>query len=207
MPSSRTLQLLTVAAMAATATGCAKRLPLTPKELDRVKTEAGVQPLRVYTSKHVIARYRDANTAQQYTVEKKIQETSSGADNEEFTRRDDSGLILKIDELNGDPALWVTFDARFSKPEDAMIFVQSGDGIFRLNHVPEREGFRPPEVFRQRTCKKCKMKNGRMKSLAEANDVLLIKKKSGKLLTIDLQVKKVVSDRVKTKRRRAGGID
>jgi hypothetical protein len=46
-----------------------------------------------------------------------------------------------------------------------------------------------------------------MRSLAEANDVLLVKKKSGKLLTIELQVKKIIDSRTRTRTRRAGGVD
>jgi len=204
---SRTLGWLVVTALALAAPACAKRLPLTPKELEKVETEAGIQPLRVYVSKHVIARYRDENTAKQYQVEKKIRESSDSALTEEATHRDDSGLILKIGEVNGDTALWVTFDRRFDKPEDAMVFVQGSDGVFRLNTVPKRAGFVEPEVFRARTCKKCRLAPGKMRSLAEANDVLLVKKKNGKILTVDLQVKKVISDRTRKSRRRAGGID
>jgi hypothetical protein len=34
-----------------------------------------------------------------------------------------------------------------------------------------------------------------------------VKKQSGKILTIELQVKKIITDRQRTRRRRAGGVD
>ncbi len=188
--------------------GCAKRLPLSTAELERVKTEAGVQPLRVYVSKKIVPVYREARIDEQYEVNKNIRESSStGAVREDVTRNT-SGLILKVGELNGETALWVTFSPRYNKPEDALVFVQGGDGLFRLHEVPEREGFKHIGTwvaFRRFAGRKLKL--GKMRSLAEPNDVMLLKKSSGKIVTIDLQVKKITSDRSRTRSRKAEGID
>lgn len=189
------------------AAGCAKRLPLTPKELERVKTEAGVQPLRVYTSKKLINIRYEANVEQEFNVDKRIQQSSDRVEDKELVTKNTSGLILKLGEINGATAAWVTFDPRFDKPEDVMVFVQTEDGRFRLATVPERKGFDKATSYRGCKCKRRKMKLGKLRSLAEANDVLLVKKKNGKILTIELQVKKIIDDRTRTRTRRLEGID
>jgi hypothetical protein len=187
--------------------GCAKRLPLTDKELEKVKTEAGIAPLRVYVSKKLLSLYNEANVDQDFSVQKTIRESSDRDALKAIVAKDTSGLIVKIDEVNGATALWVTFFPQYDKPEDAMIFVQNEDGLFRLNHVPDRKGFAPARNFRGCKCKKRFLKPGKMRSLAEQNDVLLVKKNSGKILTIDLQVKKIIDNRTRTRTQRAGGID
>jgi hypothetical protein len=193
--------------LALSAAGCAKRLPLTEKELERIKTESGVQPLRVYTSKKLINIRNEANVDEKYQVQKRIQESSDRLQDKELITKDTSGIILKLGEVNGSTAAWVTFDPRYDKPEDAMVFVQGDDGTFRLSTVPERKGFEAAQPYRGCKCKRRLLKPGKMKSLAEANDVLLVKKKNGKILTIELQVKKIIDDRTRTRTRRVEGID
>jgi hypothetical protein len=196
------------AALVATAgPGCAKRLPLTPVELEKVKTEAGIQPLRVYASKKVFALSAFEQKNQEYTVQKVIVESERSAADKYLITRNDSGLILKIGEQNGANALWVTFDPRYPKPEDALVFVQTEDGKYRLHSVAKRPGFTEPTTYVTWVKPRRRMKLGKMRSLAEANDVLLVKKKSGKLLTIELQVKKIIDTRTRTRTRRAGGVD
>src|SRR5215204_5373279 len=85
--------------------GCAKRLPLTPSELEKVKTEAGIQPLRVYTSQKLIALSAFEQKNQQYDVDKVIVESERSAADKYLISRNDSGLILKIGEQNGANAL------------------------------------------------------------------------------------------------------
>jgi hypothetical protein len=187
--------------------GCAKRLPLQTKELERIKTEAGIAPLRVYLSKRVVAHYSEANVAEDYKVQKTIRESSDSSGYDDKVTNNTSGLILKIDELNGATALWVTFDPHYDKVEDAMIFVMGDDGLFRLNHVPERKNFSAPTSYRGCKCERTKLKTGKMRSLAEQNDVLLLKKPSGKILTVDLQVKKIIDNRSRNRSRRVQGID
>ncbi len=207
IPGLRCTGLATLFLVAVASAGCAKRLPLTSKELERIKTEAGVQPLRVYTSKKLLNFRSEANVDEQYDVRKTITESSSGVQDKELIKRDLPGLILKLDELNGAAAAWVTFDPRYDKPEDAMIFVQGDDGLFRLNSVPDLKGFSKARSYRGCKCKRRQLKTGKMKSLAEPNDVLLVKKKNGKILTIELQVKKIIDDRTRTRTRRLEGID
>jgi hypothetical protein len=187
--------------------GCARRLPLTPTELAKVQTEAGIQPLRVYTSDKLLALSAFEQKNQQYDVNKVIVESERTAADKYVVSRNDSGLILKIGEQNGATALWVTFDPRYPKPEDALLFVQTEDGRYRLHSVPKRAGFTEPTVYHRSANKRRRMKLGKMRSLAEANEVLLLKKRNGKIVTIELQVKKIIESRDRSRTRRAGGVD
>lgn len=192
---------------AAMTSGCAKRLPLTPKELERVQTEAGVNPLRVYTERRMVALYDEAGVEQAYDVNRKIREGSDKEQEKVVTTRNTAGLILKIEELNSRPLLWVTFDATCKDPACAYGFVQTEDKRYRLITSPPMEGFAQARVYRHCVWKKRRLKHAKLSSLAEANEVYLVKKRNGKILTMELEVKKVLDNSTKTRTRRSRGID
>jgi hypothetical protein len=194
-------------ALALAASGCAKRYRLNPQELDRVKTEAGVQPLRVYTSKRLVTLYDEANVQDRFQVQKKIKESEDKDRIKEVITKNTAGLILAIEELNGAPLLWVTFDPRCGDKDCAYGFVETEDRGYRMVEIPEREGFEDPRSFRGIKWKKRRLRLGKLASLAEANEVYLVKKRNGKILTVDLEVKKIVDKRVRTQRQRQRGID
>lgn len=195
------------AAALLTAGGCAKRLPLVPAELERVQTEAGVQPLRVYPSKKLISLYAAKAVDEQFRVERDIRESERREQLKKIVTKNTPGLILKIEEFNGMPLLWVTFEPSCDDTPCAYGFVQTEDGKYRLITVPERDGYEAPRSFRGLVWKRRKLKPGKMKSLAEANEVMLVKKKNGKILTVDLTVKKVVDERTRTRTERSRGIE
>jgi hypothetical protein len=200
--------LLPVLALVGSASGCAKRFALEPKELEKVQTEAGVQPLRVYTSERLVTTWIEGNANEQFEVDRQIREASARLRIKNVTTKTDSGLILKIEELNGMPLLWVTFSATCNAPECAFGFVQTEDGLYRLFKSPPLEGYAEPTNYYKWLWKKYRvMKLGKLKSLGEANDVLVNKKRNGKLRTIHLEVIKVVDDRTRTRTRRSGGVD
>jgi hypothetical protein len=116
-------------------------------------------------------------------------------------------LILKIEELNGKPLLWVTFDSECKVPECAYGFVETEDKQYRLITVPPREGYAKARAYRHCVWKKRRLRRGKLASLAEANEVYLVKKRNGKILTIELEVKKVVDNRTRTRTRRSRGIE
>jgi len=60
--------------------------------------------------------------------------------------------------------------------------------MFRLIEVGKRDGYKDPKSFY--VSEKKPLKPGKLKSLAEKNDVLLWKNKRDKLFTIDVVVKK-----------------
>jgi hypothetical protein len=188
--------------------GCAKRLALEPKELEKVQSEAGVQPLRVYVSERLVTTWVEGQVNEQFEVDRQIREASARLRIKNVTTKSDSGLILKIEELNGMPLLWVTFSASCNQPECAFGFVQTEDGLYRLFKSPPLEGYADPANYYKWLWKKYRtMKLGKMKSLGEANDVLVNKRRNGKLRTIHLEVIKVIDDRTRTRTRRSGGVD
>jgi hypothetical protein len=186
--------------------GCARRFYLEPKELEKVQTEAGVQPLRVYTHRKLIAIYDESDKDETFRVEREIKESARNQQVKKIITRNTAGLILKIDESNGMPLLWVTFDPSCTEVDCAFGFVQAEDGRYRLHTVPKREGYEDARAFRHCVWKKRRLKPGKMSSLAEANEVYLVKKRNGKILTIDLDVKKKVDRRTQTDTERSRGI-
>jgi hypothetical protein len=190
------------------ASGCAKRFVLKPDELEKVKTQSGVDPLRVYVSERLVTTWVEGQVDEQFEVDRQIREASARLRIKNVTTKTDSGLILKIEDLNGMPLLWVTFSATCNKPECAFGFVQTEDGLYRLFKSPPLEGYADPANYYKWLWKKYRvMKLGKMASLGEANDVLVNKKRNGKLRTIHLEVIKVVDDRTRTRTRRSGGVD
>jgi hypothetical protein len=186
--------------------GCARRFYLQPKELEKVQTQAGVQPLRVYTHRRLIALYDEKDVDEKFRVEREIKESARNEQVKKIITRNTAGLILKIDESNGMPLLWVTFDPGCTETDCAFAFAQAEDGRYRLHSVPTRMGYKDPRSFRAIVWKKRRLRPGKMSSLAEANDVYLVKKRNGKILTIDLDVKKKVDRRTQTDTERSRGI-
>jgi hypothetical protein len=84
-------------------------------------------------------------------------------------------------------------------------FVQTEANVFRLTAVPEHDGYREPKVYFRREPKK-KMELGKLRSLAEKNNVYVFKKKNGKVRTIDLTVKKRTDNDRKVDVIRDGGV-
>ncbi|WP_266222278.1 hypothetical protein [Paraliomyxa miuraensis] len=206
----RSAAVLLAAFTLAAAGGCAKRFALKPEELEKVKTqtEGSVDPLRVYTSERLVTVYVEGQANEQFEVDRQIREASARLRIKNVTTKTDSGLILKIEELNGMPLLWVTFSADCRDPACAFGFVQTEDNLYRLFKSPPLEGYtEPANFYKWFWKKKRRMKPGKMKSLGEANDILLNKKRNGKLRTIYLEVIKVVDDRTRTRTRRSGGVD
>lgn len=171
-----------------------------------MQTEAGVQPLRVYTHRRLMTVYDEADVDETFKVQRDIIESSRGEQYKKKITHNTAGLILKIDESNGMPLAWVTFDPSCTTIDCAWGFVQGEDGLFRLMVVPERKGFKPGRAFSRIVWKKRRLRPNKMQSLAEANDVYLVKKQSGKIITVYLDVKKVIDRRTRTKTEKAQGI-
>lgn len=204
--TTKTLGTLLVGGLLLGGSGCARRFALKPKELERVQTEAGVQPLRVYTHRRLVALYDESDVDEKFQVQRDIVESARNEQKKKVITRNTAGLILKIEESNGQPLVWVTFDPGCTTVECAWGFVEGADGYFRLMTVPDREGYKKARAFRAIVWKKRRLKPGKMRSLAEPNDVYLVKKKNGKILTMYLDVKKVIDRRTNTQTEKAKGI-
>lgn len=196
-----------LAVASTSATGCAKRTPLNPGELEKVKTKEQLTNLRVYTERKLIVLYDESAVGREFSVDGAITEESDKVVDKRTTTRNTRGLILKIDELNGKPLLYVTFDPACRDEKCAYRFVETEDGHYRLSTLADREGYNNPRAYRACVWKKRKLKLGKLASLAEANEVYLVKKNNGKLLTMELQVKKKGGDRTTTRGGRNRGIE
>ena len=100
--------MIAIAAALLAVSGCRKRFPLTPSELERVQTQAGVQPLRVYTDKKLFSVYPPDNRYETFAVEREIKESSRQQDLKKIVTKNTAGVILKIEDRNGMPLIWVT---------------------------------------------------------------------------------------------------
>ncbi|EDM78079.1 hypothetical protein PPSIR1_23719 [Plesiocystis pacifica SIR-1] len=202
----RTLSVLALSLGLSTTTGCAKRLRLTPAEFERIdKQEQAVDDLRVFVSKKLIVIYEEAGDDEDYDVNKTI--TESNEDNllKVIIAKNTRGVIVDTDQKNGAPLMWVTFTSSCKDKDCAYGFVQAEDGVFRLAVMPEREGYKPPRAYYINHPKR-QMEPGKLKSLAEKNDVYLWKNKRGKVFSIDLIVKKRKVNKTDTKVIRDEGI-
>ncbi len=206
---------LTLLGFSVAAAGCIKRIPLTSKELAevQVKDAKDFGSLRVYTERKLLVDWvykeQSGKGVQGVQDEKKgiIGETGSEEKIEHRIKRSRRGKIIKIDELNGRTILYVTFASRCGDPKCAYGFVETDDGKYRLNKLPERSEGYHASVWRSCVWKKRKMSMGKRASLAEPNEVWLVKKGNGKLLTMELDVKKQVKTRKQVIREEQDGID
>jgi hypothetical protein len=204
----RVLKALSVFALSVgllSSTSCAKRLVLTPGEFERIdKREQAVEALRVYVNKRLIVVYEADDRGATYEIDRTINTSQDRQLLRVIISRQTMGQIIDSQDSNGAPQLWVTYSSRCKDKDCAYGFVQTEDGVFRLNKVPEREGYLEPKAY-FRTEKK-QMTQGKLASLAEKNNVYLFKKKNGKIRTIDLIVKKRTDNQRQVDTIRDGGV-
>ncbi len=202
----RTLGVLALTFGLLASPGCARRLELSPAEFERIDVrEQATEELRVYVSRKLIVVYEELGEGESYEVNKTITEASEERLLKYIIAKNTKGLILEKDERNGAPLLWVAFEASCKDRSCAYGFVQTEDGVFRLTEIPKREGYKQPVAY-YKTEKK-QLKFGKLKSLAEKNDVFLWKNKKDKIFTVDLVVKKRAKKKRETDVIRGGGVD
>lgn len=179
---------------------------MTPAEYERIeKRERATEDLRVYVSKKLVVLYELSDDAATYEVDRTINTSSEQNLLRVIIAKNTKGLIIDAEEKNGAPLLWVTFNSKCKDKDCAFGFVQTEDGVFRLHSVPEREGYKKPKAYFKN--EKKDMKLGKLKSLAEKNDVFLWKNPRDKIFTIDLIVKKRTDTKRKVETERGTGVD
>lgn len=195
--------------LALVAGGCARRLDLTPAELSRIEARDGdLKTIRVFPNKKLLSLYREDEVAQTYEVNKrKVTERGAYRPLERIIARKTPGKVVARTELNGMPVLWVAYDRDCADTTCAYGFVLTELGRYMLYQVPDRKGFQTPTNFRRNKFKRNKLKMTKQRSLAEANEVFAVTRKSGKVLTIDLQIRKDVYRPTRADVERAGGAD
>jgi len=195
--------------LALVASGCARRLDLTPAELSRIEARDGdLKTIRVFPNKKLLSEYAQDEVAQTYEVNKrKVTERGAYRPLERIIARKTPGKVVARTELNGMPVLWVAYDKGCEDTTCAYGFVLTELGRYMLYQVPDRKGFQTPNNFRRNKFKRNKLKMTKQRSLAEANEVFAVTRKSGKVLTVDLQIRKDVYRPTRADVERAGGAD
>lgn len=187
-------------------TGCARRLRLSPEEYERIDTrEQAVDALRVYVSKKLVVIYEEDIDDEEYEVNKNVTESSDERRLKRIISKRTPGLVVDKEDRNGAPVLWVSFSNDCKDKTCAYGFAQTEDGMFRLLEVGDRAGYKEPVSYF--VSEKKPLKLGKLKSLAEKNDVLLWKNKRDKLFTIDVVIKKRNVKKRETDVIRDGGVD
>lgn len=183
---------------------CAARYQLRDPELQEARDQGSLEHLRVYPSHRTITVH-DEDAAKSVTVSRQIRQRSNRARRKRILTLQTAGAVVGEDMLNGVPLLWVTFDARCLEPVCAYGFVRTEDGRFRLVHVPEREGFLAPKVYRGCTLKRHRMKRGNLRALSEANQVYRFIRRRGPQ-SVFLEVKKDIRNRVRGRAEHEPGV-
>jgi hypothetical protein len=195
---------IAVVMFAVCAEGCARRQGLTAGELAQLDRRAAADDVRVYVSKRLIAEYPELAREHTMAVDREIRVRTRERPLREIVGRGTAGQVVGRDAMHGAPRLWVAFAAGCEVSECAYGFVQTEDGQFRLASLPRRAEYREPAGYRGGVRSKRRLQPGRRESLAEANEVLVVRR-GEKALTIDLEVKKDSRERRRARVVRASG--
>ncbi|MBK8236754.1 MAG: hypothetical protein IPK74_14480 [Deltaproteobacteria bacterium] len=183
---------------------CAARYQLRDADLREAREQDSLGRLRVYPSNRLVSVY-DEDASRTVTVSSEIRQRTNRLKYERVLSTQIDGAIVEEAELNGVPLLWVTFDRGCLEAACAYGFVRTEDGRYRLLHVPEREGFQAPKVFRGCTLRRHRMSRGNLHALAEANQVYRYVRRRGPK-TVFLEVRKDIRKRTKGRRDRDRGV-
>jgi hypothetical protein len=197
----KTLGVLALSVGLLTSTGCARRLVLSPQEFEFIEKQKNArEDLRVYVSKKLVILYELEDEHKTYDVAGDVSTSATQNILRVIIGKNTQGKVLETENKNGAPLLWVTFNSKCRDKDCAFAFVQTDDGVFRLHSAPRRDRYKAPTAYFK--SEKKQMKLGKLKSLAEKNDVFLWKNPRDKIFTIDLIIKKrnVTKKRVETER-------
>lgn len=197
--------------------GCARRFDLTPAELARVEAvdpkapldrPAPAEPaaggeavarrprpelgqLRIYLSRRLRSYYAQEAVPVEYKVNtRKLSERGAHRPRVRKIGRRVPGMVIAEDTQGEMRRLWVTFSRACDRPACAYAFVETELGRYSLVVVPLLDTYKEPRSYRRTRLRRNLLRLSRQRSLAEANEVLAAVRKSKKVLTIDLQVRK-----------------
>lgn len=177
------------------ANGCAAREYLTgPMFAEIIERNPRLRGLRVYPSSKFVVRYvRELGEDLSVASEQGAIRTDYRARIVETpVPRNLPGAILGLESHAGRPLLWVSFDRRCTTKNCAYGFVLNHDALFRLVHVPERDGYAAPRVFRTRVSPRRRMELTKL--YAQSNEAPVYFTVRGLSASIALEIKR--ADRV-----------
>ncbi len=192
MPAfARLLLACCFAASLTLGSGCANREYITPNVLiDISANDPEFKKLRVYPNQTFIALYsrmlgeETGVSGTAGTVELGVR----GKRIEVPVKRKSPGAIVALDELEGQPVLWVSFQERCVEIECAFGFIQSSDGLFRLFQVPTLTGYAEASVYRKRPSPRKLMERSKIYSKSDATRVYFTVR--GFAASVALEIKK-----------------
>lgn len=206
----RPLAVLVLTLTALLGSACARRLNLTPAELAKITDkDPELTTLRVVPNKKLISIYRESSVNQSYDVTKrKVTERGAYRPLEVTLGRSTPGKVVSTTELNGMPLMWISFENECEDTACAYGFALTELDRYSLIKVPDKDKFDTPVSHRRNKFKRNKLRHTKQRSLAEANEVFaVVRKRSGKVLTIDLQIRKEVYRPTRADKQRVGGAD
>jgi len=204
-----TRALVTAVISAVLATGCYKRVTLTPPELARLSAIDG-EALRVYVGRKLIVAHEDVDEPDAIEVaNRKVVQETRRATIKVVIGRNTPGKIVGEDLLNGQRRLWVTFDPACAAPACAFAFVQNtvAPRSHDLTRAPAIAGYARRTVYWGLVDRRHRLYGARLRSLAEPNEVLARKRKLLETVRVPLVVKKRTIKRRDERVRRLRGID
>jgi outer membrane lipoprotein SlyB len=190
MPT-RTRSLFVLTAVLIAASGCANRQLVTSSVMRDIQardpklTKIRVYPAVTFVVVHTKALGDDVRVSGQAGT---VREDIRGRRVEVEVNRTRPGAIVAVETLEGQPALWVTFDDECTVRDCAFGFVRTEDGKYRLFHVPLLPGYSEPAVFRKRIAPNKAMEKTRIFSKSKGASVYFTMR--GQIASIALEVKK-----------------
>lgn len=191
MPTFNRLSTAVLLAALATFSGCVSREYVTRTVLHSIgSSDPELKKLRVYPNVTFIAVYsRELGKATDVSgAAGTVEAGFRGKRIEVEVNRKLPGAVVKREELDGQPVLWVTFDERCGEVECAYGFVRTTDGLFRLFRVPPLSGYGEPEVYRKRVKPRKTMERTKIYSRTDATAVYFSTR--GQAVSVGLEIKK-----------------
>ncbi len=191
MPIFKRLSTALLLTALATLSGCVSREYVTRNVLYEIaSSDPELKKLRVYPNIGFVAVYSRA-LGQATDVSGSAGTVEAGFRGKRIeveVKRKLPGAVIKREELDGEPVLWVSFDERCAEVECAYGFVRTSDGLFRLFRVPTLAGYGEATVYRKRVSPRKTMERTKIYSRTDATAVYFTTR--GHAASVGLEVKK-----------------
>ncbi len=191
MPISKPFLTAALLTALASSSGCTSREYVTKTVLREIRpNDPEFKKLRVYPNVTFVTVYErtlDESTGVSGSAGT-VEEGLRGKRIEVPVKRKLPGAVVKLEAIEGQPLLWVTFDERCAEIECSYGFLRTNDGLFRLFKVPPLKGYRDAEVFRKRISPRKRMERSKIYSTNEATGTYFTAR--GHAYSVGLEIKK-----------------
>ncbi len=185
--------------------GCTARYILGRRDLQDALERDAFNQLGVYVTHRTLPVYK-RNDSSSKRISRRIEDRSRDSELYKRINRNDVGLIVHHDHLNGAHRLYVSFKPSCREPDCAYEFVQTEDGRYRLVDLPDRSDYDEKKVYRTFEWDRHELKLGKLRSLSDANAVYRLERKRKKRpKTVFLEVKRTRKKRTDRRFEAEGG--